>query len=141
MPIIFPAPVDVETADIILGENAEFFKVNRELTSAYIADNPVQVVLTPTVVTVTASGGRQRSPGVPRASQTVRLIEFATVVGYGGTRASEGEVHGHRWVMLMEHDAEVERLDTFLYDGVYWIVADFEPKNGYETRAVVDRHG
>jgi hypothetical protein len=141
MPIIFPAPIDVETSDILLGSNAEFFKINRELTHSYISDNPTQVVLTPCLQTVTTSGGRQWSSGVPRASQTVRLIEFTTVVGYGGTRASEGYVHAHRWIMLMEWDAVADRLDTFIYDGVEWQIVDFEPKNGYEIRAVVDRRG
>lgn len=141
MAIVFPAVPDVETSDILLGDNAEFFAVNRELTHAYIVDNPTQIILTPMLYVVTPSGGRNRTPGVPRASQTVRLIEFTTVVGYGGSRASEGEVHGHRWIMLMEWDAVVARHDTFLYDGVYWEVVDFEPKNSYEIRAVVDRLG
>lgn len=139
--IIFPAPPDQQTDDALLGTNATFFNANRDLTHAYIHDNPTQVVLTPTVETVTPSGGRQRTPGIPRASQTVRLIEFTTVVGYGGSRASEGLVHAHRWIMLMEYDAEIERLDTFVYDGAEWEVVDFEPKNGYEIRAVVDRRG
>jgi hypothetical protein len=141
MAIVFPALPTDETVDVILGDNAEFFAVNRELTSAYIAENPTQVVLTPQVDAVTSSGGRQRSPGTSRASQTVRLIEFTTIVGYGGLRASEGQVHAHRWVMLMEYDAVVERHDTFTYDGVEWEVVDFEPRNGYEIRAVVDRRG
>lgn len=141
MPIIFPAPPDDETFDAILGDNATFFQVNRELTNAYIDENPTQVVLTPTVETVTPSAGRSKAPGVPRASQTARLIEITTVVGYGGQRASDGVVHQRRWILMMRWDAVAEIGDTFTHDGALWEIMDFEPKNNYEVRAVCDRRG
>jgi hypothetical protein len=140
MPIIFPAPIDEETNDILLGDTATYFANQRELTSAYIAENPTQVILTPNTKTRTSSGGYVWTPGVPRASQTVRLIEYTSVVGQGGARSSEGEVHEHRWTMMMEWDAIAALYDTFVYDGVTWSVVDFLPKDNYQVRALVDRY-
>ena len=142
MPIIFPAPHTDESLDVLLGDNAAFFAVQRQLTSAYIAENPVQVVLTPRVRAKTTSGGYAWVDQTPRASQTVRLIEYTTVAGArGSSRVSEGQVNDHSWQMMMEWDASVAVNDTFTYDGHEWDVTDLLPYDRYQRRAVVERRG
>jgi hypothetical protein len=114
---------------------------NRELTHIYIAENPIEVVLTPHTKVRTAGGGYRLNEDPPRASQTCRFIEGATGFGIGQTRTADGFQETDTHMLLMDWDAIVAIDDTFERDGIPYVVIGIMANNGYSTRAEVMRRG
>lgn len=117
-------------------------EVNRKITSAFINQFPLTVVLTPTVKVATASGGFTEQPGTPRAPQVMTMIENSTQSGAPEpARASEGEYREAQHTLLAEWNAQMAVGDTFVLHGKSWEVVETYYENGWERRALVVRRG
>jgi len=139
--IVFPRPPVDEALDVLLGANAMFFKVNRDLTHMYITENPTEITLVPRQSVRSASGGVQWSSAPARSPQTVRLVESSSQSNGGLQKASDGFQLERMWMLLMEWDASIAPNDRFTAQGAQWEVVDIMPENGYERRASVRRYG
>lgn len=114
--------------------------VQRRLTRAFIATAPVEVTLIPEVKTATGSGGYTTAPGPARAPQTFKLIEPADSGAEDPVRASTGvSRYISDYMLLGEHDADIDIDDTFVLDGNSYRVVELLHPNGYEARARVAR--
>jgi hypothetical protein len=114
--------------------------IQRSLTSAFIADDPTSIILTPQQVTTTAGGGRTMVPGTPRAAQTFKLIPMTfdqrpTVTAGGVERIID-------YTLLGEWDSVGAVWDKFdLGDpNEYFLVVAIAPGHGYERKYLCERH-
>jgi hypothetical protein len=110
-----------------------------ELTSAFIAADPTEVVLVPTVETITASGTKLRTVGTPRDPQTFKLIPMTfdqrpTVTADGVERIID-------YTLMGMPDAVAELWDTWSTDtGDYYLVVAITDGHGYEKKLLLERH-
>lgn len=120
-------------------------KVNRRNTSAFVAERPVTITLTPQRRVRTATGGFEIAPDPDRAPQTFRVIDLTT--GYATQRMPpqrtlDGIERSAEFMLLGEWGTLLERFDTWEDgDGSRWEITSVYPDNDYERRAVVVRHG
>lgn len=104
-------------------------EILRKQNRWYIADNPTTIVLVPYVETTSASGGRIREAGTPRAPQVVRLVPIdrqrtsqRTLDGAGNAQV---EVD---FRMIGDADLKVARYDRFVGpEGVEYEVSEVSP--------------
>lgn len=125
---------------IDLGD-AFMLETQRELTTAYIAENPSTIILRPRERERTSTGGYILTAVMPRDPQTMRIIEGAGYADQGVARTETGFMRERTFQLMGEWNALIEVDDRFFYDDVLWIVRSFMPENGYETRALVERIG
>jgi hypothetical protein len=118
-------------------------EMHRENTLAFIAANPVEVVLTPIATRVrTASGGWVESDGTPRSPQIMRIIELGARGEPATIKLQDGTERNVDFWLLGAYDAAVEVGDHWTAeDGRDWEVGDIIRSNGYETRALVAERG
>lgn len=100
--------------------------VLRQQTATYIAANPDSVVLTREERTSDGAGGWTTTGSTPLPPQVVRIIQQRESNGTE-RRNRDGEVVRPALVLLAQHDANVQRNDTFDWDGmtaeVVWVQA------------------
>jgi hypothetical protein len=115
----------------------------RATTLAFIADDPVTLVLVPgkAVAVEGADGGYDYSDGVARDPQDFKVIgEFG--IGDGKADSESGAVaKSFTYTMIGAHDAEVEIGDYWVDGGNRYTVTSKIIENGYETRIVVNSQG
>jgi hypothetical protein len=139
--IPFP-PGEVAPDPPVLG--ASGIEINRTLTSWFISQDPVDVVLTPRVTGRTASGATATTDGPPRPAQRVTFVYGGnTGAGRAGiVEAGDGRDRMFSYVMVMEWDAEIEIADHFTdQEGQHWEVEEILPLNGYEIKATMRSYG
>lgn len=116
--------------------------VNRKLTKAFIAFNPVTLVLTPRTKVKKPAGGFGWLDGAPRAAQVLTLIEQTGLSGQPKpVRTVDGVERIVEFELLGEYGAAIQDWDTFSYQGKDWEVIDLYFDNGYEVRALVSARG
>lgn len=122
--------------------SAAELKSLRAGTKAFIAANPTKVTLTPRV-RVKSGTGTILDPQAARLPQTFCLIDQSTSSSPtpGVVQTSDGRERLADYILLAEHDAEVELWDMWTDASGTWEVAQVFPANGYEIRAAVVRHG
>ena len=113
--------------------------VQRRLTTAFIATQPVELVLTPRSRVKTSAGGRTWVEAAPRAAQTLRLVEPSNPAR--PTRTADGIERTVEFLLIGEHDAQLGVYDVFDHAGGRWEVVFLYHENGWERRAEVARHG
>ena len=119
-------------------------EVLRYQTKAYIDDAPTTVRLIPHPETRTPSGGKVRTPGIPRKPQTFRLVPLdrmasATTNAQSG-RPADGVEHQANFEIMGEWDLEISRGDKFTGDdGTEYEVVEVQPSGSapYLRRATV----
>jgi hypothetical protein len=117
-------------------------EVNRRLTSAFIAQLPTVLVLTPRTTTKLPAGGTKLVDGAPRPAQTMTLIEQSSLAGQPTpTRTLDGVERRVEFEIVAEWNAAIARYDVFTYQGKEWEVIDLFFDNGYEKRALVASRG
>lgn len=123
--------------------NEQELAVNRRNTLAFIAARPYPVILIPQIRTRTVSGGVLYVPDVPRAQQTLRLIEQASAYGNspGLLQSSDGKQRRVQFQLLGSFDAEIDVYDYWIAAGLRYEVAELLPFNGYERRGQVIQYG
>ena len=121
--------------------SAAELKFLRVGTKMFIAANPVELDLIPRVRIKSGTGTTfQDQP--KRRPQTLCLIDQSTARSPvpGLVQTSDGRERLVEWILLGEHDAEVELWDYWTDANGVWEVAQVFPANGYEVRAAVVRH-
>lgn len=121
--------------------SAAELKSLRAGTRAFIAANPVELDLIPRKRIKTGTGTTfQDQP--KRPPQTLCLIDQSTARSPvpGVVQTSDGRERLVEWILLGEHDAEVELWDYWVDANGTYEVAQIFPANGYELRAAVVRH-
>lgn len=120
----------------------EELAVQRRLTTAFIARNPTDIILTPNSRQSNGAGGWRKVAGTPRVSQTMSLIpQTQWRGGAEPTRTAEGEVDRIDYILVAEWNAVVAEDDTWTVGPVVYRVEFLFPSNGYEVKAGVTRHG
>lgn len=119
--------------------NLVTLNAQRQVTAAFIQDDPTSIVLTPSVRTTTPAGGYQDVDGPARPAQVVKLslLNFdqrATTTVAGVERVIEYHLIG-RWDMAIA--VGDWWVDTA---GTRWDVVGFSEGWDYETKAFVSRH-
>lgn len=117
--------------------------VQRRNTAAFIAARPIDLVLLPAVRTKTANGGVIFTDGLPRLSQTLRLVEqTSNANNIPGLLASiDGKQRKITYLLLGNWDAVFAVGDHWNdSEGVRLEIGDMLPYNGYERRARVVRY-
>lgn len=123
---------------------ADGIELNRTLTSWFISQDPVDVVLTPRVTARTASGATATTDGTPRPAQRVTMVYGGnTGAGRAGiVEAGDGRERMFSYVMVMEWNAQVAIGDHFVdFKGQHWEVEEILPNNGYEIKATMRSYG
>lgn len=116
--------------------------VNRRLTAAFIAANPVNLTLIPRDKVKQQSGAHKLTDQTPRAIQTFRLIPYGET--YRPTPTDDGKERAYDFILLGSFDASME-VDDYWVDanGSKLIVVEKMPTTplNYETRGYVVKHG
>lgn len=137
MSIVIPNPPDLP-GDGLPAPTPELV-VQRRLTTAFIATQPLLVDLIPREKVKRPSGGYVWSEKAPRGIQTMRLVEPSEpslpITG------SDGIVRETQFLLIGEWDSVLGRYDVFEMDDRRWEVAELYHFNGYERRAAVLAYG
>lgn len=118
-------------------------EVQRSLTHAFIAANPVDLVLIPRERQMTGTGANLVDLP-PRPAQTVRIIDQSSTSGPvpGTVVATDGKQRKVEYQLLGEWDATFGLMDYWVDGkGIRWEVAELLPYNNYEQRGQVVRYG
>lgn len=119
--------------------SSAYLAMQRTLTEKFIADDPTQIELMPRSRVATGTGGYIYQNGLPRASQTVKMVLLSsdqrpTVTVAGVERVADYHLIG-RW------DMQIAVGDTWdAEDGTTWEVLGFTEGWDYMTKAFVGRH-
>jgi len=111
--------------------------VQRRLTHAFIAENPVALTLTPRSRVKQPAGGWAWEDAEPRTPQTMTLIEPTSWPR--PTVTADGVERSVDFTLLGDWDSVVAVDDWFLHGGATWEVVEVAYFNGWETRALVSR--
>lgn len=115
---------------------------NRLNTQAFIKADPISLVLQTRGSVRTPSGAVAHEAGAPRPEQTFKLIMQSPAGNSIEQRLPDGTERQVDFVLLGEWDAQVDVGDWWEDDaGRRYEVRAVIPRNGYETRAVVEAHG
>jgi hypothetical protein len=125
--------------------NSAELRANRRNTKAFIAADPVELVLYRQEIKRT-SGGNLAKVGepVPLAPQTFRMLPQGSA--QADVRNTSGKLAPQTYVLMGEWDADMARDDTFTHNGVdYTLEGIIGPEHSddsvYERKAPVKRNG
>ena len=111
-------------------------------TQAYIADDPVAIILTPGrgSAVETVSGGIDYTDASPRQQQTFKLINVSG--DSNSPQTSEGAVAvSFRYILVGMPDAQIEVGDWWVDGPNRYSVTGILHRNGYEVKATVESFG
>lgn len=116
-------------------------ELQRRITTAFIATQPVSLVLIPRTKVQQPGGGFKWVEADPSTiePQTLRLIEPSTKFDIITTE--DGRQRYIEFILLGEWDAVINRDDIFFHQGKYWEVVQLYFHNGWEHRAKVAQYG
>lgn len=115
--------------------------IQRQLTHAYILEQPTRLILTPRNRVRTASGGFSYVTQTPRVAQLMRIIESSLIAEQGVQKTETGFERVKTYQLMCEWNATIAVDDTYEYDDALWEVRSFMPNDGYQRRAMVARIG
>lgn len=120
----------------------EELRINRLNTSAFIAADPLRLVLRARASSRTATGAIDAQAYAERPEQRFKLIMQSPAGGSIEQRTDDATERQVDFVLLGEWNAQVA-VDDFWEDvlGQRWEVRSLNPYNGYEIRANVEAHG
>lgn len=110
-------------------------RVMTEQTRKFIAENPTDVVLSRRVESDDGSGGTSLGPAVAQDPQTMRIVPQSASAA-SEVRTTSGEMLKPTAVLIALPDANVERGDSLVIDGIRHEVA-WVRRLGYEISADV----
>jgi hypothetical protein len=122
--------------------NVEELRVNRINTKAFIDADPLSLILQTRGSSRTASGAYAQETADERPEQVFKLIMQSPAGGSIEQRTEDGTERQVDFILLGEWDAQVAVGDYWDDEkDQRWEVKAIVPRNGYETRAVVEAHG
>lgn len=113
--------------------------IQKELTAAFIATSPIELVLTPYGRTETPTGGYIEGALPARPMQTFKLIQLSE--NADPVLGQDGIMRRMDFTLLGLWDAEIAVRDRFSYKGGDFTVEALMMDLEYETRALVRRCG
>lgn len=115
--------------------------VNRQLTTAFIENDPYKATLIPVDLLKMPGGGEEKTDLPPRPEQTFKLI-YQGMFESGVADSEDGNERKYDYVMLGEWNATVHIGDHWEDSaGGSYTVIGITPYNGYETKATVRYFG
>jgi hypothetical protein len=112
----------------------------RLITHLFLLAYGRPVTLLPRVRISDGAGGYIYQLQSPRATQTMKLIEFNSQAGQGQpTPALTGIQRNIQYMLLGEWDAKIGIDDEFTLDNCSWVVKEHMPYNHWERRAIVNK--
>lgn len=106
-------------------------RVQRKITSAFIATDAATVNLVPIRRQDNGAGGWTRSFGTPRVPQVMRMIP----TNFEGEQETlDGKRVSPTHVLMGEYNAEMERGDRFLFKGSMYEVTYVQEKQDYQVK-------
>lgn len=140
--MVYVPTTPAEAPTIPVWTLTEELRVNRLNTSAFIAADPLSLTLQVRGSVRTPSGAYSRERQSERPPQVFKLIMQSPAGGSIEQRTEDGTERQVDFILLGEWDAEIEVGDYWDDEaGQRWEVVALVPRNGYETRAVVEAHG
>ena len=140
--MVYVPTTPAEAPPIPVWALTEELKVNRANTRAFIASDPLTLTLQVRGSARTPSGAFAHERQSERPPQTFKLIMQSPAGGSIEQRTEDGTERQVDYILLGEWDAEIEPGDYWDDEfGQRWEVKAIVPRNGYETRAVVEAHG
>lgn len=108
-------------------------QINRRTTLAFIAADPLHLVLTPHNSEKTASGGMKFTPGDPKPEEVFRMIPMSDV--QPSVTTPDGIQLLPTFVLMGVYSSLMDRWDTFVLNGQkYQIVSTIRPEHTIEAR-------
>lgn len=140
--MVYVPTTPAEAPPVSIWSLTEELRVNRVNTTAFIAAEPLTISLQTRGRERTPSGAYAAPAASERPPQTFKLIMQSPAGGSIEQRTEDGTERQVDYILLGEWDAEVEVGDYWDDEfGQRWEVVAMVPRNGYETRAVVEAHG
>jgi len=138
--VYVPSRPDSDTAPTTAREVE--LQINRRNTRYFIDQDPTDLVLKRPQNAKSATGARVRATSIAIPEQRFKLIMVSPAGGSLDQSSEDGRMVRADYVLIGEHDADIEAGD-FWYDdfGQQWVVYSLIPYNGYETRANVSARG
>jgi hypothetical protein len=121
--------------------------LQRSLTKAFIDSNPIEVVLIPRIEQRKSSGGFGIVDGVPRPTQTFRLIPMSHTerpVRSSATAATadDGVQRRYDYTLLGEWNSQMAENDQWITpDGQLLVIDALTSYNSYERKGLVTSYG
>lgn len=106
-------------------------------TAAFIAVEPVDLVLIPRARVSDGAGGFRLTTGTPREPQTFRMLPRNDKVPE--VQTADGKTAQPEFTLLGMPGIECDRYDTFEFDGRTWEVAQVHMRPAYEWKGDVVR--
>lgn len=140
--MVYVPTTPAEAPPIPVWALTEELRINRINTAAFIAADPLTLTLQVRGSARTPSGAFAHERQAERSPQTFKLIMQSPAGGSIEQRTEDGTERQVDYILLGEWDAAVDVGDYwFGDDGSHWEVKAIVPRNGYETRAVIEAHG
>lgn len=111
--------------------------VLRKNMDAFIRADPLDIVLVRTEKKRTVSGGYVQVAPTPLPPQQFRLVPFKRRLSNFVARTDDGEIPGEDWVLVGRINVDIQRDDTFTYNGDEYRIISIEPKT--DDRSKTDR--
>jgi hypothetical protein len=119
-----------------------FLEIQREMTKAYISQDPTDIVLIPTVKTHTDSGSTVIEDGTPRKLQTFKMILLQGSGGSERVLTVDGVERTIAGFLLGAYDCVMQAGDHWTgADGRRYEVIAMQATHGYETKGAIEAHG
>jgi hypothetical protein len=139
--VFVPYP-PVEVPPLPVWELTEELRVNRLNTDAFIASDPLRVALRTRGRSRTDSGAFASPAAAERPEQVFKLIMQSPAGSSIEQRTEDGTERQVDFILLGSWNAAIEVGDFWEDDlANRFEVKAVVPRNGYETRAVVEAHG
>lgn len=140
MVFIPTTPDDVLPVDV--WDVTEELRINRLNTTAFILGDPLILSLRSRGSSRVSSGALTHYAAAERPPQTFKLVMMSPAGGSIEQRTADGTERQVDYILVGEWDAAVEVGDYWDDERENrWEVKAIVPRNGYETRAVVEAHG
>lgn len=140
--MVYVPTTPAEAPPIPVWTLTEELKLNRANTLAFIAADPLTLTLQVRGSARTASGAYAWEGQAERQPQAFKLILQSPAGGSIEQRTEDGTERQVDYILLGAWDAQIAVSDYWDDEaGQRWEVKAIVPRNGYETRAVVEAHG
>ena len=117
-------------------------RINRKNTEEFIAADPLSLTLRARAASRTPSGAYAQETASERPEQVFKLIMQSPAGSSIEQRTEDGTERQLDYILLGSWDAQVAVGDFWDDEaGQRFEVKAIVPRNGYETRAVVEAHG
>lgn len=104
----------------------------RRITKMFIAADSITVTLLRSVFTPDGAGGEVRGEPAPLAPQVMRLIPAGD--GAQERFTSNGQAVKPTYMLMGEHDADMERWDEFEVDGITYEIVFVNQNRQYQVK-------